>query len=80
MSKFDRLRKQQQVLAGAIEAETAKGRKEALASVRGLCKQNGKTMREVKPYVLERKPLVSKDGAVAAKPSVDGKTATGAKR
>lgn len=80
MSKLEQLLKQQQQIIAAIEAEKTKGRLEALATVRGLCKQYGITMREVKPYVLERKPRVSKDGAAVAKPRVAGKSATGAKR
>jgi len=52
----------------------------ALATVRALCKQYEITMREVKTYVLERKPRAGKDGAVVAKKRVVSKTATGAKR
>jgi hypothetical protein len=48
--------------------------------VRGLCKQYGITLREVKPYVLERKPRAGKDGAALAKPRVARKSPTGAKR
>ena len=80
MSKLEQLIKQQQEIAAAIEAEKNKGRDDALASVRGLCKQYGITMREVKPYVLERKPRVGKDGTAVAKPRVVRKSATGAKR
>ena len=80
MSKLEQLMKQQQELAAAIEAEKAKGREEALATVRGLCKQYGVTMREVKPYVLERKPRMGKDGAAVAKKRVARKSVTGAKR
>lgn len=80
MSKLEQLLKQQQEIVAAIEAEKTKGRLEALATVRGLCKQYGITLREVKPYVLERKPRVGKDGAAVAKPSVARKLATGAKR
>jgi hypothetical protein len=80
MSKLEQLIKQQQEIAVAIEAEKNKGRDDALASVRGLCKQYGITMREVKPYVLERKPRVGKDGTAVAKPRVVRKSATGAKR
>lgn len=80
MSKLEQLLKQQQEIVAAIEAEKTKGRLEALATVRGLCKQYGITMREVKPYVLERKPRVGKDGAAVAKPRVAGKSVTGAKR
>ncbi len=79
MSKLEQLLKQQQEIVAAIEAEKTKGRLEALATVRGLCKQYGITMREVKPYVLERKPRVGKDGAAIAKPRVDSKSDTGAK-
>lgn len=80
MSILEQLLKQQQEIVAAIEAEKTKGRLEALATVRSLCKQYGITMREVKPYVLERKPRVGKDGAVVAKPSAARKSNTGAKR
>jgi hypothetical protein len=80
MSKLEQLIKQQQEIAAAIETEKNKGRDDALATVRGLCKQYGITMREVKPYVLERKPRVGKDGTAVAKPRVVRKSATGAKR
>jgi hypothetical protein len=80
MSKLEQLIKQQQEIAAAIEAEKSKGREEALSTVRSLCKQYGITMREVKPYVLERKPRAGKDGAALAKPHVARKSATGAKR
>ena len=80
MSKLEQLLKQQQEIVAAIEAEKTKGRLEALATVRGLCKQYGITMREVKPYVLERKPRVGKDGVVVAKKRVASKTSTGVKR
>ena len=80
LNKLEQLMKQQQELAAAIEAEKAKGREEALATVRGLCKQYGITMREIKPFVLERKPRVGKDGTVVAKKRAVRKTATGAKR
>ncbi len=80
MSKLEQLLKQQQEIAAAIEAEKSKGRLEALATVRGLCKQYGITMREVKPYVLERKSRVGKDGAAVAKPSLARKSVIGAKR
>jgi hypothetical protein len=80
MSKLEQLLKQQQEIVAAIEAEKTKGREEALATVRGLCKQYGITMREVKPYVLERKPRAGKEGAALAKPRVARKSATGAKR
>lgn len=75
MSKLEQLLKQHEEIVAAIEAEKTKGRLEALATVRGLCKQYEVTMREVKPYVLERKPRVSKDGAALAKPRVVRKTA-----
>ena len=80
MSKLEQLIKQQQEIAAAIETEKNKGRDDALATVRGLCKQYGITMREVKPYVLERKPRVGKDGTAVAKPRVVRKSAAGAKR
>lgn len=80
MSKLEQLMKQHEEITAAIAAEKNKGRDEALASVRGLCKQYGITMREVKAYVLERKPRVGKDGTAVAKPRVPRKSATGAKR
>jgi len=42
--------------------------------VRGLCKQYGITMREVKAYVLERKPRVGKNGVAVEKKTVVRKT------
>jgi hypothetical protein len=75
MSKLEQLLKQQSDLAAAIAAEKDKGRDEALATVRGLCKQYGITMREVKAYVLERKPPVGKNGVVVEKKTVVRKTA-----
>lgn len=80
MSKLEQLLKQQQEIVAAIEAEKTKGRLEALATVRSLCKQYGITMREVKSYVLERKPRMGKDGAALAKPRVTRKLTAGAKR
>jgi hypothetical protein len=80
MSKLEQLLKQHEELAAAIAAEKNKGRDEALATVRGLCKQYGITMREVRAFVLERKPRVGKDGAAVANKRVVRKTATGAKR
>jgi hypothetical protein len=80
MSKLEQLLKQQQDIATAIEAEKNKGRDEAVATVRGLCKQYGITMREVRAYVLDRKLRATKDGTVVAKKRVVRKTATGAKR
>lgn len=75
MSKLEQLLKQQSDLAAAIAAEKDKGRDEALATVRGLCKQYGITMREVKAYVLERKPRVGKNGVAVEKKTVVRKTA-----
>jgi hypothetical protein len=80
MSKLEQLLAQRAAMDEAIAAEKNKGRDDALASVRGLCKQYGITMREIKPYVLERKPRVGKDGTAVAKPRVVRKSATGAKR
>jgi len=60
MSKLEQLLKQQQEINAVIEAEKTKGRLAALANVRSLRKQYGITMREVKRYVLERKPLWAK--------------------
>jgi hypothetical protein len=75
MSKLEQLLKQQQDITAAIEAEKNKGRDDALATVRALCKQYGITMREVKAYVLERKPRAGKDGVAVAKKRVVRKTA-----
>jgi hypothetical protein len=80
MSKLEQLLAQRAAMDEAIAAEKNKGRDDALATVRGLCKQYGITMREVKAYVLERKPRTGKDGAAVAKKRVVRKTATGAKR
>jgi hypothetical protein len=66
MSKLEQLLKQQQEIVVAIEAEKTKGRLEALATVSDLCKQYGITMREVRTYVLERKPRLGKDGTVVS--------------
>jgi hypothetical protein len=74
MNKLEQLLKQQQDITAAIEAEKNKGRDDALATVRGLCKQYGITMREVKAYVLERKPRTGKDGVAAAKKRIVRKT------
>ena len=76
MSKLEQLLAQRAAMDEAIAAEKNKGRDDALATVRGLCKQYGITMREVKSYVLERKPRAGKDGATAAKKRVVRKTAT----
>lgn len=80
MSKLEQLLKQHEELAAAIAAEKNKGRDEAVATVRSLCKQYGITLREVRAFVLERKPRVGKDGGAVAKKRVVRKTATGAKR
>lgn len=74
MSKLEQLLAQRAAMDEAIAAEKNKGRDDALATVRGLCKQYGITMREVKAYVLERKPRVGKEGVVAAKKRVVRKT------
>jgi hypothetical protein len=79
MSKLEQLLAQRAAMDEAIAAEKNKGREDALATVRALCKQYGITMREVKPYVLERKPRAGKEGAPVAKKRVASKT-TGAKR
>jgi hypothetical protein len=79
MSKLEQLLAQRAAMDEAIAAEKNKGRDEALATVRALCKQYGISMREVKPYVLERKPRAGKEGAPVAKKRVVAKT-TGAKR
>jgi hypothetical protein len=75
MSKLEQLLKQQTELAAAIAAEKDKGRDEALATVRGLCKQYGITIREVKAYVLDRKARVGKNGVAVEKKTVVRKTA-----
>ena len=80
MSKLEQLLAQRAAMDEAIAAEKNKGRDEAVATVRALCKQYGITMREVKAFVLERKPRVGKLGAAVAKKRVVRKTATGAKR
>ena len=80
MSKLEQLLAQRAAMDEAIAAEKNKGRDDALATVRGLCKQYGITMREVKSYVLERKPRAGKDGVAEAKKRVVRKTATGARR
>ena len=48
MSKLEQLLAQRAAIDEAIAAEQNKGRDDALATVRGLCKQYGITMREVK--------------------------------
>ena len=48
MSKLEQLLAQRAAMDEAIAAEKNKGREEALATVRSLCKQYGITMREVK--------------------------------
>ena len=80
MSKLEQLLAQRAAMDEAIAAEKNKGRDDALATVRSLCKQYGITMREVRAFVLERKPRVGKDGAAVANKRVVRKTATGAKR
>jgi hypothetical protein len=76
MSKLEQLLAQRAAMDEAIAAETSKGREDALVTVRTLCKQFGISLREVKPYVLERKPRVGKNGvAVVAKKKVARKNA-----
>ena len=75
MSKLEQLLAQRAAMDEAIAVEKNKGRDDALATVRGLCKQYGITMREVKAYVLERKPRSGKDGVAVAKKRVVRKTA-----
>ena len=75
MSKLEQLLAQRAAMDEAIAAEKNKGREEALATVRSLCKQYGITMREVKAHVLERKPRTGKDGVAVAKKRVVRKTA-----
>jgi hypothetical protein len=74
MIKLEQLLKQQQEIVAAIEAEKTKGRLEALATVRSLCKQCGITMREVKPYVLECKTRAGKDETAVEKKRMVRKT------
>ena len=80
MSKLEQLLAQRAAMDEAIAAEKNKGRDEAVATVRSLCKQYGITMREVRAFVLERKPRVGKDGAAVANKRVVRKSTTGAKR
>jgi hypothetical protein len=75
MSKLEQLLKQQQDIAAAIEAEKNKGREEAVATVQSLCKQYNITLREVRKFVLERKPRAGKDGEAVTKKRVVRKTA-----
>jgi hypothetical protein len=75
MSKLEQLLAQRAAVDEAIAAEKNKGREDALTTVRSLCKQYGITMREVKAYVLERKPRVGKDGVAVAKKRIVRKTA-----
>jgi hypothetical protein len=75
MSKLEQLLAQRAAMDEAIAAEKNKGRDDALATVRSLCKQYGITMREVKAYVLERKQRVGKDGVTVAKKHIVRKTA-----
>jgi hypothetical protein len=76
MSKLEQLLAQRAAMDEAIAAEKNKGREDALATVRGLCKQYEITIREVKAYVLQRKPRVGKDGVAVAKKGVVRKTAS----
>ena len=80
MNKLELLLAKRAAMDEEIATEKNKGRDEALASVRALCKQYGITMREIKAYVLERKPRAGKEGVVVAKKRVARKTAAGAKR
>jgi hypothetical protein len=75
MNKLEELLAQRAAVDAAIAAETTKGRLDALANVRTLCKQFGITLREVKPYVLDRKPRGGKATAAVAKPRVIRKAA-----
>ena len=75
MSKLEQLLAQRAAMDEAIAAEKNKGRDDALATVRGLCKQYGITMREVKACVLDRKPRAGKEGVAVAKKLVVRKTA-----
>lgn len=80
MNKLELLLAKRAAMDEEIATEKNKGRDEALASVRALCKQYGITMREIKAYVLERKPRAGKEGVVIAKKRVARKTIAGAKR
>jgi hypothetical protein len=75
MNKLEQLLAERAAMDEKIAVEKNKGRDDALATVRSLCKQYGITMREVKAYVLERKPRVGKDGVAVAKKRVVRKTA-----
>ena len=59
-----------------LQQKKNKGRDDAIATVRGLCKQYGISMREVEAYVLERNPRAGKYGAVVAKKRAARKTVT----
>ena len=75
MNKLEQLLAERAAIEEKIAIEKNKGREDALATVRGLCKQYGITMREVKAYVLDRKPRVGKEGVAVAKKRVVLKTA-----
>jgi hypothetical protein len=80
MNKLEQLLAQLAAMDEAIAAEKNKGRDEAVATVRSLCKQYGITLREVRAFVLERKPRVGKDGVAVANKRVVRKSTAGAKR
>lgn len=79
MSKINEPMKKHAEIAVEIEAEKTKGGRETLSTVRGLFKQYKITMLEVKPWVVEQKLHVGKDGAAVAKKRAVRKSVTGAK-
>jgi len=74
-TKIDGLSAKRAAIDEQIATEKNKEGDDTLATVRGLCKQYGITMSEVKAYVLERKPRAGKDGETVAKKRVVRKTA-----
>ena len=75
MNKLEQLLAQRAAMDEAIAAEKNKGRVDALATVRALCRQYGITNREIKAYVLTRRPRSDSATAAAKKPRTARKTA-----
>ena len=75
MNKLDQLLAQRAAMDEAIAAEKNKGRVDALATVRALCRQYGITNREIKAYVLARRPRAETAKPAAKKPRATRKTA-----
>jgi hypothetical protein len=65
MNKLEQLLAQRAAMDEAIAAEKNKGRVDALATVRALCRQYGITNREIKAYVLARRPRAESAKAAA---------------